>query len=283
MRRIVLIFCVLAASAGPTLAQAGLEAPASPSSAARPSLSLAEQEKFLRDAPLIKVKYAKKGITGTQRATLSDGTLTHDASVQTIDDSSARFESAQRTEFNFRDYWGYNVAAYRLAVMLGLDMVPPSVERTINGKRAAFTWWVDEVMMDEQERLKSKRTPPDVLYWNAQTYILRVFDELIANADRNAGNMLIGPTWKLWLIDHSRAFRTKGELANPVKLLHSERAMLGKMKELTEDALKAELEDYLTIYEIQAILKRRDLIVARIEALGPQALYDLQPPRPERH
>ena len=36
---------------------------------------------------------------------------------------------------------------------------------------------------------------------------MRVFDELIANTDRNLGNMLIDRQWKLWLIDHSRAFR----------------------------------------------------------------------------
>ena len=48
--------------------------------------------------------------------------------------------------------------------------------------------------------------------WNAQLHILRVFDELIANTDRNQGNMLIDSRWKLWLIDHSRAFRTSSDL-----------------------------------------------------------------------
>ena len=52
-------------------------------------------------------------------------------------------------ELNFRDYWGYNIAAYRLGVMLGLDMIPPSVARRHRDKQAAFTWWVDGVMMDE--------------------------------------------------------------------------------------------------------------------------------------
>ena len=63
-------------------------------------------------------------------------------------------------------------------------------------------------MMDEKERQKQKVTPPDKVPWNAQLHILRVFDELIANTDRNQGNMLIDSRWKLWLIDHSRAFRT---------------------------------------------------------------------------
>ena len=40
---------------------------------------------------------------------------------------------------------------------------------------------------------------------------MRVFDELIANTDRNQGNMLIDKQWKLWLIDHTRGFRTTSD------------------------------------------------------------------------
>ena len=36
-----------------------------------------------------------------------------------------------------------------------------SVERAIDGKVAAVTWWVDDVQMDEKERLKTKPQGPD--------------------------------------------------------------------------------------------------------------------------
>lgn len=279
MRPIALSLCAVLVSTSPSLAhQATRPAPAASSSVATVP-SLAEQEQFLREAKVIKVRGAKKGITGTQRATLSDGRRTHDASIQAIDQSESRFQSATRVELNFRDYWGYNVAAYRLAVMLGLDMVPPSVKRSHRGSDSAFTWWVDDVVMDEQERVKKKQVPPNALHWNGQIYALRVFDELIANTDRNQGNMLIDKRWKLWLIDHSRAFRTNEKLRTPGRLLRCERTMLARMKQLTRESLKAELDDYLTSTEIGALLQRRDRIVEHIDALGAAALYDLKPPR----
>ena len=237
-------------------------------------LSLADQEQFLLDGRIEQVKGVRKGVTGTQRATLSDGTMTHDASIQTIDESKARYETARRLEFNFRDYWGYNVAAYRLGVMLGMDMIPPSVLRQYRSEKAAFTWWIDDVMMDEMERQKQKVSPPNMVRWNAQLHILRVFDELIANTDRNQGNMLIDQRWKLWLIDHSRAFRTSSDLQKPRAVKRCERTLLAKMKQLTLEGLQAQLNDYLTEHEIASLLARRDKLVAHVEALGPAALYD---------
>ena len=276
MRRLLLAVWFLGAGV-PCLAQTP-ERSATVAPVAAPIDTRGEQERFLENAKIVKVRGARKGITGTQRATLSHEGLTHDASIQSIDESATRFQTATRVELNFRDYWAYNVAAYRLSVMLGLDNVPPSVKRAFRGADTAFTWWVDDVVMDEQERVKKKRMPPNALYWNGQTYILRVFDELIANSDRNQGNMLIDRQWKLWLIDHSRAFRTNENLRNPAKLTRCERGLLARMQALTEASLKKELGDYLTSLEISALLKRRDALVERFTALGPAALYDLKPP-----
>jgi hypothetical protein len=279
MRAIALSLLVLASSAAAG-AQAELPAGAvvaavAPVSAPTP---IAEQEQFLLTAKVRKVTGVKKGVTGTQRATLSDGSRDHDASIQSIDETRQRFESARRTEFNFRDYWGYNVAAYRLGAMLGIDMIPPSVERRFRYQDAAYTWWIDDVIMDEQARAKTGVAPPDPVYWSAQLHVLRVFDELIANTDRNQGNMLIDRRWKLWLIDHTRGFRTTPTLAAPLAIRRCERTMFTRMKGLTYDSLRAELGRYLTEAEMRALLARRDLIVERIEALGPRALYDLQHP-----
>ncbi len=237
--------------------------------------SLPEQEQFLLTGKVGRVKGVSKGITGTRRATLTDGSRTHDVSIQSIDESKTRFESSRRTEFNFRDYWGYNVAAYRLGSMLGLDMVPPSVARTFRGARAAFTWWIDDIVMDERERSKKALLPPRHTYWNEQIYILRVFDELIANTDRNQGNMLIDRSWKLWLIDHTRGFRVTKELRTPQIIRRCERTLLQRMKGLTREGLDEQLGAYLTKGEIEALLERRDRLVAHVEALGPEALYDL--------
>jgi hypothetical protein len=272
-----LALCILAAAwpaAGQETASFSQPTIASVAPASSTRLSLADQEQFLLSGGIEQVKGVRKGVTGTQRATLSDGVLTHDASIQTIDESKPRYETARRLEFNFRDYWGYNVAAYRLGVMLGMDMIPPSVLRPFGAQKAAFTWWVDDVMMDEMERQKQKMSPPSMAPWNAQLHILRVFDELIANTDRNQGNMLIDNRWKLWLIDHSRAFRTSSDLHKPRSIRRCERTLLANMKTLTLEGLQAQLNDYLTEHEIASILARRDKLVAHVEGLGPSALYD---------
>jgi hypothetical protein len=278
MRRVARALCIVIAAvwpaAGQEFAPSGQLALADVEQVVPVRRSLADQEQFLLAARIDKIKSVSKGITGTRRATLSDGVVTHDASIQTIDESKARYETARRLELNFRDYWGYNVAAYRLGVMLGLNMIPPSVLRRYQSEKAAFTWWVDDVMMDELARQKQKVLPPDPGPWNAQLHILRVFDELIANTDRNQGNMLIDKRWKLWLIDHSRAFRTTTDLHGPRVVRRCDRALLQKMKGLTLQALQVQLHDYLTEGEMQSILARRDKLVALIDGLGPAALYD---------
>ena len=48
-----------------------------------------------------------------------------------------------------------------------------------------------------------------------QIQIMRVFDELIQNRDRNQGNILWTNDWTMWLIDHTRAFRLGKELLKP--------------------------------------------------------------------
>src|SRR5579863_5974325 len=95
------------------------------------TLTSDQQEEFLRTAKIMNVKNAKKGVTDTLRATLSDGKITHDASIQSINESKAVFQGAAgTTEFNFKDTYLFNIAGSKLARLLGIeDMVPTSVDR----------------------------------------------------------------------------------------------------------------------------------------------------------
>ena len=88
-------------------------AQAAATAAAAAKLTDAEIEDFLLHAKVIKTKGAKKGVTGTLRATLTDGKLTHDAQIQDIDERQQVFNgSGGTTEFDFRDSWSFNVAGY---------------------------------------------------------------------------------------------------------------------------------------------------------------------------
>ena len=240
------------------LAAASLEA----QSDASHGLSAAEQENFLLTAKVIRSHRLSVGVTRSIRATLSDGKLTHDAHIQHVDESEPVFQLATGYEINFRDSYKFNIAAYRLDRMLGLGMIPPAVERKIDGKPAALSWWIDDVMMTEKVRYASKLEPPDSDVWNQQIYRLRVFDQLIYNIDRNLGNMVITSDWKIWMIDHTRAFRLHKKLNKPQHLIKCDRQLLEALRNLDGEECRRKLRGELKKSEIMALLARRDLIVS---------------------
>lgn len=247
-----------------------------------PQLSRTEMEEFLMRAKVVQRRSLSMGTTNSQRATLDDGRLTHDAHIQTVDVQKATFQTATKTEFNFRDSYKFNLAAYELDKLLELHMVPVSVERKVGGDVAAVTWWVDDVLMTELDRFKKKMEPPDLKSWNPQMYVCRVFDQLIYNTDRNLGNLVITKDWKVWMIDHTRAFRTFKDLPNPENLVRCDRKLLAKLRGLRKDVLAKGLERHLTSLQIDALLARRDKIVSlfdrQIATKGEaEVLFDLHP------
>ena len=244
---------------------------------AAPSLTQAEQEAFLKNAKVVRTRGAGKGVTNTIRATLSDGTLTHEAQIQTIDESMQVFKGSQGVEFNFKDSWRYNVAAYRLNRILQLGLIPVSIERTHNGKTGAFTWWIDDVLMDEGERIKKRAQVPDTEEWNRQMWHVRIFDQLIYNVDRNLGNLVIDKSWNVWMIDHSRAFRLMEELKAPKDLRKVERGAFERLKAIDRPTVDKAVGNYLTSDEKRRMLQRRDAIVKLFESAGPDAIYDATP------
>jgi hypothetical protein len=106
-------------------------------------------------------------------------------------------------------------------------------------------------------------------------WIVRVFDQLIYNTDRNLGNLIIDKDWKIWMIDHTRAFRTAHDLKEVKNLEKCEKNLLERLKALDEATLTSELKPFLTKAEITGLLKRRDKIVQFFEEKGPDSLYEL--------
>ena len=175
---------------------------------AAPALTPEQMETFLLKAKIISTRSTEKGITNAQRATLSDGQIEHDVHIQTVDVTKTMFTPAKGpTEVNFKDTYRYNIAGYRLSLLLGLDNVPMSVERNFRGAIGAFSWWVDDVLMDDAGRLKGAPSHWPANRTAGQIHVMRVFDALIANTDRNVGNLLWTTDGKMWMIDHTRAFR----------------------------------------------------------------------------
>ena len=186
-------------------------------------------------------------MTAPKRLTLSDGDITHDAVFQAIDDarSVAKLGGGGRqatTELNFVDSYKYNIAAYELARLLGLDhMMPVYIERRWNGQIGSISWFVP-TLMDESDRLKKKIQPPNPTEWNQQMYRMRVFSSLVRDTDRNLTNVLITPEWKVMMIDFSRAFRLQPELLHQKDLAKIDRQLLAKLEALTKEDVKQATE-----------------------------------------
>ena len=274
-RRSRVLGAILLVGLAPTLLAQETPAPAS-----TPALSPEAMEAFLLKARVSNLRDAGSGVTNSRRATLSDGQLTHDAHIQTVDIAQHVFESGRNTELNFKDTYRYNIAGYRVAKLIGLTTVPMSVERTVEGKVAAVTWWVDDVQMDEKERMKTKSQGPDPVRTNKQIQIMRVWDELIQNRDRNQGNILWTHDWTMWLIDHTRAFRLNTNVLKPEQLARCDRGLLERLRAVTPEALKQAVGNSLTKQEQEALLARRDKIIKhydeRIARLGePVVLFTL--------
>jgi hypothetical protein len=238
-----------------------------PALIAPPRWTIPEQERLLRTGRILSKVYAGKGINDSKKAVLSDGRRRHLAHIQFIDIYQPVFKGKDGSEEkDFKDTWKFNVAAYRLARLLGLaHMVPPSVQRTVDGKPASVTWWLDGIAMDEKERLAKAIKPPDIPAWNNQMDSIRVFDQLIYNMDRSQENLLIGTDWKAYMIDHSRAFRKWHTLRDAAAITKCSPDLLRRLKSLTRDGVARELAPYLTDEEIVALMARRDVIVGILE------------------
>jgi hypothetical protein len=273
-------FCAISRRALPLFAF-GVLAISALSQTAPPALTHAQKEEFLAKAKIVSAKPAAKGVTDTMRATLSDGTIKHDASIQRIDETKHNIPGPYGTELLFRDSWQYNVAAYKLDRLLGLNMIPATVSRKYEGSSAAFTWWVDDVAMDEGQRQAKKAQPPDKDLYDEEMATVNVFDQLIYNIDRNVGNLLYDKDWQMWMIDHTRAFRMSTDLMDAKMLTRCDSQMLEKMKQLDAATLKKEIGQYdVGDSQIKGLLARRDKIVKIFEAKGPSALFTM-PRRPE--
>jgi hypothetical protein len=232
-----------------------------------PTLTKEQIKQFLSTAKVVSSKEAKKGITGTSRLTLSDGTITHDASFQSIDQHKAVMQLAQGTELNFVDSYKYNIAAYALAELIGMDnMLPVYVERKWKGETGSLSWWLP-VKMDEVERHKQGLTAPDPDAWNNQMYKIRVFDQLVSDSDPNLTNVLIGENWQIYRIDFTRAFRLNKDVKEPKDLVRCDRQLLEKLKALDANAVTEKTAHYLSKDEVKAVMARRDKIVAQFQKM----------------
>ena len=162
----------------------------------------------------------------------------------------------------FHENYKTEIAAYALDKLLKMDMVPPTVERRLQGNDGAAQLWVENVV---DATANVSPVEPYRTVWENQTVVMTMFDNLIGNRDRSGGNMLRDPAWNLILIDHARAFPTDPELAQ--KMYRIDEKFWARIESLTRKQLDVALRPLLDERQIAAILERRDRMKAEIKSL----------------
>jgi hypothetical protein len=214
-----------------------------------------EYEEFLAKAPLVRFETVPVGVTKPQRGFFAPGGLAASAVFKPL---------PPRRDKGFFESYKSEIAAYRLDKLLGLGMVPPTVEKIAQRQVGSAQLWVERCSLLKS---KSGQQAPDLKAWNRQVYRQRVWDNLVANIDRNEGNLLVDDQWNLVLIDHSRAFTGFKQLKYP--MIRIDRPFYQRLKEITPEELDRELRGLL-IDGLKPLLKRRDAIIAHFDGLIEQ-------------
>jgi hypothetical protein len=219
----------------------------------------AEIEEYLRTAPFEKLQELPIGVTKPMRGYFPEGGLVRSAAWKQLPPG--------RTKGYWESYKS-EIAAYELDKFLGLDMVPPVVEKRWKHELGAAILWVEPV-----RSWKEVENLPKPEHWNLQVIRMKMFDNLIGNIDRNAGNLLVDAEWNLFLIDHSRAFISDSKL--PTVMTRIDRGLWDRMLALDEPTLTGALGKWTDRSGIRAMLKRRDNMKTAIDGMlktRPEAL-----------
>jgi len=159
-------------------------------------------EDFLRTASVEGREDTAIGDTKPERLTLSQDGVTARAIWKTVDSTGG----------TLHDYWGFEVAAYKLSEALGLGIVPPTVRRTIDGVEGSLQLWMDDCEMLSDHGIHGV----DMV----QLKRVRMLGVIMNNLDAHNGNILVCEGGKkVYAIDASRAFQDRTRLY--ILLMHN--------------------------------------------------------------
>jgi hypothetical protein len=250
-----------------------------------PSQDHATIQEMMRAARVVSREKVGRGIAGVEKLVLDHEDIHFHAAFRHVDITVRKSapQGIEQPRKKYRDAAIFESAAYELSELLGIGRVPPVVERSVDGQKGTVQIWMEairpEVVLIQGDQL----LPPDVMRWKQQKQIMYVFDNLVANSDRNQGNLLIDRSWNIWFIDHTRAFKRSSTLIYRDKLTKCERQLWKSLREVDGDTLRQRLEPFLENQEISKLLTRRRLLIRHIQSLinkngEEEVLFDLRPP-----
>jgi hypothetical protein len=226
-------------------------------------------EEWLKTGDIVRSEEIGEGVTKPYRLFLKAGEV----------ELSGAWKNPKGMQQGFLEGWQYEIAAYEMDKLLGLNMVPPTVERTFNKKKGSLQFWIKGTMSDLDRIENGVEMPASHIYrWENRKYLTRAFDCIIANDDRTQQNIRYTKDWRTILIDHSRAFRStrehtknlmfgKNGLKGAQMFRRLPREFVDNVKALNFDQIKEAVGDYLTKREINAILSRKEIFLKEIDEM----------------
>jgi hypothetical protein len=213
-------------------------------------------EQRLRSAEIEGFEDVGEGVTNPKKVTLKQGDTVFYAIHKPL---------KRGRQKGYWESYQAEVAAYILDKLLGLDMVPPTVVRRVDGELGSLQLWVDGC--DTYKRLEPK--VPQTPEFSQQISRMKMFDNLIHNDDRNAGNFLLDEAWNVILIDHSRAFLDRKKLlgkgtSQPAQY---DRELVARLKLLSKEQLELEFDKLLGGRQVNGVMARRDKILEHLQSL----------------
>ncbi len=217
----------------------------------------AEIERLLSTASVDRLESVPIGVTKPQRGYLPPGSLVERFAWKAL---------PPQRRGGFMESYKAEIAAYQLDRLLDLGMVPPVVERTLDGKVGAAVLWIEHTTPWNKEKPPVGPEPR----WSKQISRMKLFDQLIANIDRNQGNLMYDADWHLFLIDHSRAFTTRLSPEGIAPINTVDRALWVKIEAMTSADIDRVLGPWLDADARKALLARRDRLRKDIAKLVQQ-------------
>ena len=222
-----------------------------------------EVMEFLRKAKVTKRSDIGTGINRFKKCMLEKDGVRANAIFRDVDVTERNSRVGDRQYFIFRDSYLFECAAYHLCRLLGINNIPPVVLRSFGRTKGSLQLWIEDVRDEDDEDF----APPSPLAWARQFQEMRLFDNLIFNVDRSAGNILVTQDYTLIMIDQTRGFQQFNTLLTPDSLKNVRRETWEKLNSVSEEEFRGTVRKYLTSSELSSLVARWKLLIQHFEEL----------------
>src|SRR4030042_6306407 len=219
---------------------------------------MASLEKALRECRVVSIKKDEPGRTSPWSITFAEGCAVKRALFRYVDRPRPQ---------PMADSYKYDIAAYELIKLLGVEMIPPVVEREIGGRKGTLQVRLENCIR-EKDRRRKKMEPPNPKAFSNALEETKVLENLTYDECQDADDLYVHrDDWRVCRVDFSEAFAPMSELLPGCDITVCSRKLFDGLLKLDEETVRSALGRYLSIEEIGALLTRKDLIIDKIKAL----------------